>query len=87
MLGHHAQLMLYRLKLAERLAELNTVVAILQRHLENTVHGTAQQRRMQRSSKDRQHGAAVLNTGRAAVIRPRQCCRQTVLNSRGHALR
>ena len=30
--GHHTELLLYRLKLAQRLAELHALVAVIQRH-------------------------------------------------------
>ena len=41
---------------------------------------------MQRSSKSRQYRTALQSTCRAAVIRPCECCRQTVVNTRAHAL-
>ncbi|MOA02851.1 hypothetical protein D3C78_1223230 [compost metagenome] len=39
LLGHHAELMLHGLEFSDGLAELHPVVAVLQRHGENLLHG------------------------------------------------
>ena len=85
--GDDAQLVLHRLELAQRFAELDAVIAVLQHHFEHAGHGAAEQSGVQGRRERRQQRARAGHMCRGAFIIPAQGRDKTPMHAACLALR
>ena len=81
MFGHDAQLVLYRLELAQRFAELDAIITVLQCHFEHTGHGPAEQSGVQSRRKRGQQRASAGYLRRGTFIGPTQAGRKAPVHA------